>query len=90
MTENEIFQIMFAGLQTQGLFLIGFAFLTWFAGRCAVVANESGNANIVSKIVTSAFALSSLWYLNINSKYFFSGIEGIGSLGISAQVKIVE
>ncbi|MEC9392081.1 MAG: hypothetical protein VYE11_01015 [Pseudomonadota bacterium] len=69
MTENEIFQIMFAGLQTQGLFLIGFAFLTWFAGRCAVVANESGNANIVSKIVTSAFALSSLWYLNMQFSY---------------------
>ena len=63
MTENEIFQIMFAGLQTQGLFLIGFAFLTWFAGRCAVVAN------IVSKIVTSAFALSSLWYLNMQFSY---------------------
>ena len=69
MNESEIYQLMFSGLTVSGLFLIGFSFLTWFAGRCAVVTNESGNANIVSKILISAFALSSLWYVNLQFSY---------------------
>ena len=70
MTENEIFSNNVCWSSNTRFIPNWLCFLTWFAGRCAVVANESGNANIVSKIVTSAvFALSSLWYLNMQFSY---------------------
>ncbi len=76
MSETEIYQLMFSGLTVSGLFLIGFSFLTWFAGRCAVVTNEAGNSNLISKIVISAFALSSLWYVNLQFSYVALHING--------------
>ncbi len=64
MTEFEIQTVLSNQLITAALYMFAFLFATWFAGRCAVVTNEQGNANLVSKILISAFALSSIYYVN--------------------------
>jgi len=78
MGEVEITNIVQNGLINQALYLFAFAFLTWFAGRAAIVTNESGNANIFSKIVITAFGLSSIYYLNLQFAYVEWHLRGFG------------
>lgn len=69
MSEFEINTLLNNGLIQQALYAFAFLFATWFAGRCAVVTNESGNANIFSKIVITGFGLSSIYYVNLQFAY---------------------
>ena len=69
MSEFEINTLLNNGLIQQALYAFAFLFATWFAGRCAVVTNESGNANIFSKIVITGFGLSSIYYVNLQFSY---------------------
>ena len=64
MNEFEIQIVLNNSLIQQALYMFAFLFSTWFAGRCAVVTQEKGNANMLSKVVISAFALSSIYYVN--------------------------
>ena len=65
MSEFEIQTVLNNSLIQQSLFMFAFLFAAWFSGRAAVVSNETGNANIISKIVITAFALSSIFYINL-------------------------
>ena len=69
MSEFEINTLLNNGLIQQALYAFAFLFATWFAGRCAVVTNETGNANLFSKIVISGFGLSSIYFLNLQFTY---------------------
>lgn len=69
MNEFEINTLLNNGLIQQALYAFAFLFATWFAGRCAVVTNETGNANLFSKIVISGFGLSSIYFLNLQFTY---------------------
>ena len=69
MSEFEINTLLNNGLIQQALYAFAFLFATWFAGRCAVVTNESGNANLFSKIVITGFGLSSIYYVNLQFTY---------------------
>ena len=51
MSEFEIQTVLNNSLIQQSLFMFAFLFAAWFSGRAAVVSNETGNANIISKIV---------------------------------------
>ena len=76
MSEFEINTLLNNGLIQQALYAFAFLFATWFAGRCAVVTNESGNANIISKIAISGFGLSSIWFLNLQFNYVDFHLKG--------------
>ena len=69
LSEFEINTLLNNGLIQQALYAFAFLFATWFAGRCAVVTNESGNANLFSKIVITGFGLSSIYYVNLQFTY---------------------
>ena len=64
MNEFEIQTVLNNSLIQQALYMFAILFSTWFAGRCAVVTQEKGNANMLSKVVIGAFALSSIYYVN--------------------------
>ena len=62
----------------------------WTAFRTSVGRNEGDNHQGYgfSELINT-FKINDSVYLNINPKYFFSGIESIGGLGISAQIKLL-
>ena len=62
----------------------------WTALRTSVGRNEGDNHQGYgfSELINT-FKINDSVYLNINPKYFFSGIESIGGLGISAQIKLL-
>ena len=76
MSEFEINTLLNNGLIQQALYAFAFLFATWFAGSCAVVSNESGNANLISKIIISGFGLSSIWFLNLQFTYVDFHLKG--------------
>jgi len=78
MSEFEIQTVLNNSLIQQALYMFAFLFATWFAGRCAVVTNESGNSNIISKIVITAFALSSIYYVNFQVVWIDLHIKNYG------------
>ena len=78
MSEFEIQTVLNNSLIQQALYMFAFLFATWFAGRCAVVTNESGNSNIISKIVITAFALSSIYYVNFQVVWIDLHIRNYG------------
>ena len=58
--------------------------------RTSVGRNEGDNHQGYSfSELINTFKINDSVYLNINPKYFFSGIESIGGLGISAQIKLL-
>ena len=78
MSEFEIQTVLNNSLIQQSLFMFAFLFSAWFSGRAAVVSNESGNANIISKIVITAFALSSIFYINLQVCYIDLHVNNYG------------
>ena len=76
MNEFQIMSMLNSGLAMNGLFLIGFSFLAWFSGRASVIMHEKGNANLLGKIIVSAFSLTSIWYINMQFAYVSLGIRG--------------
>tara|TARA_B100000886_G_scaffold52010_1_gene31949 strand:+ start:705 stop:2519 length:1815 start_codon:yes stop_codon:yes gene_type:complete len=62
----------------------------WTALRTTVGRNEGDNHQGYSfSELINTFKINDSVYLNINPKYFFSGIETIAGLGISAQIKLL-
>ena len=62
----------------------------WTALRTSVGRNEGDNHQGYSfSELINTFKINDSLYLNINPKYFFSGIESIGGLGISAHIKLL-
>ncbi len=78
MSEFEIQTVLSNSLIQQALYMFAFLFSTWFAGRCAVVTNEQGNSNLASKILISAFALSSIYYVNFQICWIDLHIKNYG------------
>lgn len=61
----------------------------WLSSRISLGRNNSTKKGYVFSDLTSTFKLTDWWAFNISPKYLFSGIDNLGSVGISSNVNFL-
>ena len=66
MSEVEIWNIMYMGLISNAMYFVGMVLMTWLGFRFAAKVREEQNAELVGKILVSAFfVMVGLSFLNV-------------------------
>ncbi len=61
----------------------------WLSSRISLGRNDSTRQGYIFSDLTSTLKLTDWWTFNISPKYLFSGIDNLGSVGISSNVNFL-
>ena len=64
--------------------------LNWLSLRASVGRNDDTNQGYLFSELINTFRLNNWLALNINPKYFFSGVESFGGIGFSSYINLSE
>lgn len=61
----------------------------WLSSRISLGRNDSTRQGYIFSDLTSTLKLTDWWTFNISPKYLFSGIDNLGSVGISSNINFL-
>mgnify|MGYP001432322628 CR=1 FL=1 len=62
----------------------------WLSSRISLGRNNSTKYGYVFSDLTGTLKLTNWWAFNISPKYLFSGVDNLGSLGLSSNINILK
>ena len=61
----------------------------WLSSRISLGRNDSTRQGYVFSDLTATLKLTDWWTFNISPKYLFSGIDNLGSVGLSSNINFL-
>ena len=90
MTELDIWQTFQMSMTASGTFFFGCAFLIWVGFRVSMNIRNSGESNLLMKIIGSLFCLCTVWFMAVNVSFTAWNINSIaGGLQYLASTEVV-